>query len=171
MDYNGIVVLMLNFILEYKVTFNYLKNKLMKILMVSTEHNDKVMAVLAFKDLNVANSIDFISTIDELIDYLTIRTYAKINLPDLVLVDLDTNRIEVNQELLANAKEAGLNVITFSTHSYSNKNLYLNTMPEQPERQSYTDELDWILKEVCYGLQTKEGWQYSICPAVPAIPN
>ncbi len=143
----------------------------MKILMVTTDHNDKVLAVLAFKNLNAANSIDFVSTTDELMDYIAVRSSSKMEMPNLVLVDIQSNGRNVSRELRANSTLAGLNVITYSTQVFNKKSLHLEDVKEQDSNASRVEELDWILKEICSGLQTKDGWQYSIKPSLSSVMN
>jgi hypothetical protein len=141
----------------------------MKILMVSADHNDKVLAVLAFKNLNAANSIDFVSSVNELMDYIAARIERTLDLPNLVLVDLSKNESDATHAIRANSKLSNLRLITFSTQSISAKSMKMNDATEQPMYESKAEELDWILKEICNGLKTKDGWQYSIKPSLGIV--
>jgi hypothetical protein len=161
---------MLIFIVLYRLNWLYLiEYILMKILMVTADHNDKVLAVLAFKNLNAANSIDFVSSIDELMDYIAARTNSTLDLPNLILVGLNQRERDAAYEIRANLKLTGLHVITFSTRSINASHLRMNDATANTKSESNSEELDWILKEICNGLMTKDGWQYSIKPALSLV--
>jgi CheY-like chemotaxis protein len=141
---------------------NYL---IMKILMASADHENRALAVLAFKELNAANALDFVATIDELMDYLEIRANSKDELPDLLLMGLDMNERDAIREVKAHSKLSNIKVVTFSIHS-EHKNMHATNSEEKIFNTSSADELSWILKEICDGLVTKEGWRYSVGPSL-----
>jgi hypothetical protein len=125
----------------------------MKILMASTNNDDKAQVVLEFKKLNFAHVVDFVDTVDELHVYFTLRSDSKRELPNLLILDSSMEKSLKLTKLHSNLKE--LDVVLYTTHSTSTKNgITYRT----------SDELKWILQEICGGLARKQGWHYSIKP-------
>jgi len=138
----------------------------MKILMITTNHNDKVLAVLAFKELNAAISIDFVTTVKELIEYIDLRDTSIYDFPDLIVVGLDLDEWDVMRKVIANSKWANVKMVTFSTHSQRDVTYQQSAKTNTKGcGTSNLNELNWILKEICGVLMTKEGWQYSVGPS------
>lgn len=139
----------------------------MKILMTDDDSDDRLLALVAFKKLNVAHSIDFVTNGQELIDYLTTRLELNRELPDLILLDLNMPKKdgrEALQEIKSNPKLKHLDVIIFSTSdSEKDKKLTLGLGARKyivkPANQG---ELKQIFLQICNDLVTKPGWRYSI---------
>jgi CheY-like chemotaxis protein len=139
----------------------------MKILMTDDDSDDRMLAMLAFKSLNLAHSIDFVTNGVELLDYLENRLAANRELPDLILLDLNMplkDGREALKEIKENDKLKHLDVIIFSTSSSENDKR--NTM--RLGAKSYIvkppsqDDLVDIFKNLCEDLETKPGWRYVI---------
>src|SRR5450432_3981260 len=90
----------------------------MKILMTDDDSDDRLLALFAFKKLNVAHSMDFVANGQELIDYLVAKVDSNSELPDLILLDLNMPKKDGRvalKEIKANAKLKNLDIIIFST--------------------------------------------------------
>lgn len=139
----------------------------MKILMTDDDSDDRLLAMLAFKKLNAAHSIDFVNNGEELIEYLTSRLATNSELPDLILLDLNMpkkNGRETLKEIKANPKLKQLDTIIFSTSSLEvdkTDTLALGARRYivKPDRQ---DDLVEIFREICDDLVAKPGWHYFI---------
>jgi len=59
----------------------------MKILMVTSNYDDRILALLEFKKLNVAHSIDFVNNGYELGEYLKSKSICTSELPNLLLIN------------------------------------------------------------------------------------
>ena len=147
----------------------------MKILMTDDDSDDRLHALLAFKKLNAAHSMDFVANGQELIDYLTLRIDSSRELPDLILLDLNMPKMDGREALArikAHAKLKHLDVIIFSTSaSEKDKNYTMNLGArdyiEKPDNQK---ELIEIFRKICVELVAKPGWHYSIAhPAYKKI--
>ncbi len=137
----------------------------MKILMVDADSDNRLFAMFAFKDLNVAHSMDFVNNSAELTDYFTTRLRSNSELPDLVLIDSNLNendKIDSLIEIRSNPKLRHLKTIAFSI-STANRQSSLN-VNENGElvRSSKDDELVWIFKEIRDELVDSPGWEYLI---------
>ncbi|MEQ1585903.1 MAG: hypothetical protein ABL895_08505 [Cyclobacteriaceae bacterium] len=137
----------------------------MKILMVDNDSDNRLFALFAFKDLNVAHSMDFVSNSDELSDYFTRRLSSNSQLPDLVLIDSNLSKDDKLDSLISirsNPRLKHLKTIAFSI-STANRNSSLN-VNESGELVGFSkeDELVWIFKEIRDELVDKPGWEYLI---------
>jgi CheY-like chemotaxis protein len=140
----------------------------MKILMVDCDSNNRLLALFAFKDLNVANSMDFVGNDNELVQYFHTRLESNSKLPDLVLIDSNlkkSDEFDPIERIRSNPKLEHLNTIAFSIVSSAN-----GSSPDSKEKDDfagsdYQDELEWVLGEICDVLTTKSGWEYQIKPS------
>jgi two-component system, response regulator len=139
----------------------------MKILMTDDDSDDRLLALLAFKKLNAAHTMDFVTHGQELLDYLSSRVDSPRELPDLILLDLNMPRKdgrEALKEIKAHPKLKQLDVIIFST-SFSEKDkkyaldLGARDFIVKPSNQ---DDLTDILRNICDDLVEKPGWHYFI---------
>jgi len=137
----------------------------MKILMVDADSDNRLFALFAFKDLNVAHSMDFVSNSVELADYLVRRLKTDSELPDLVLIDSKLNendRINSLIEIRSNPRLRHLKTIVFSiATAKSNSSLNVNESG-QLIHSSKDEELVWIFKEIRDELVDSPGWEYLI---------
>jgi CheY-like chemotaxis protein len=137
----------------------------MKVLMVDADSDNRLFALFAFKDLNVAHSIDFVNDIAELSDYFVTRLQSNSELPDLVLMDSSlskSDKLDSLKEIRLNPKLRHLKIIAFSV-AFSNNNSTLNVNASgELAQSSKDDELVWIFKEICDELVDKPGWEYLI---------
>ena len=139
----------------------------MKILMTDDDSDDRLLALLAFKKLNVAHSIDFVNNGQELIDYLLSRLDSKRELPDLILLDLNMPRKDGRQalkEIKAHPKLNQLDTIIFST-SPSERDM--KDMLELGARKyivkpTKSEDLIEIFRLICDELTARPGWHYFI---------
>lgn len=139
----------------------------MKILMTDDDSDDRLLALVAFKRLNVAHSIDFVTNGQELLDYLKTRLGLNRELPDLVLLDLNMPKKdgrEALQEIKSHPRLKHLDVIIFSTsNSEKDKALTLALGARKYiVKPADQDELKDIFQQICNDLVTKPGWRYSI---------
>lgn len=138
----------------------------MKILMTDDDSDDRMFALLAFKKLNMAHSIDFVANGQELIDYLNARVRSEGELPDLILLDLfmpKKSGKEALQEIKSNSKLKHLDVIIFATIISEKDKRYLLNMGAKSLiiKPSNQDELTEIFKGMCNELISEPGWQYT----------
>ena len=140
----------------------------MKILMATEDYDDRIVALLEFKKLNAAHAVDFVTSGDELMEYLTSRADRKGELPDLLLLNSNIHR-KIGKDPLwtikANARFRQIDVVVFSTYSSLKEevsNWKDGVMPLS--KTSDPDELIWIFREICDCLMTKAGWHYQIRP-------
>jgi CheY-like chemotaxis protein len=139
----------------------------MKILMTDDDSDDRMLALFAFKKLNVAHSIDFVNNGEELLDYLNARLASQRELPDLILLDLNMPKKdgrEALREIKANAKLKDVDVIIFSTSNSEKDKKYTLDLGAKhyivkPTKQ---EDLIKIFKNICDELVVKPGWHYSI---------
>jgi CheY-like chemotaxis protein len=139
----------------------------MKILMTDDDSDDRLLALLEFKKLNAAHSIDFVTDGVELIEYLNARIAKNRELPDLILLDLNMPRKdgrEALREIKSNPKLKQLDIIIFSTStSEADKKYTLDLGAKsyivKPNNQ---EQLTEIFSKICEDLVEKPGWQYSI---------
>ena len=141
----------------------------MKILMTDDDYDDRLLALIAFKKLNAAHSIDFVTNGQELINYLTSRLDLKRELPDLILLDLNMplkDGREALQEIKSHPDLKHLDVIIFSTsNSEKDKNLTLGLGAlKYIIKPADHVELREVFMQICNDLITKPGWRYSIDP-------
>lgn len=141
--------------------------KCMKILMTDDDYDDRLLALVAFKELNGAHSIDFVTNGQELIDYLTTRLALKRELPDLILLDLNMpmkDGRETLQEIKGHPKLRHLDVIIFSTsNSQTDREFTLGLgAREYIVKPPDQDKLKDVFMQICDDLITKPGWRYAI---------
>lgn len=132
--------------------------------MVDADSDNRLFALFAFKDLNVAHSMDFINNSTELKKYFATRLKSNSELPDLVLIDSNLNendKIDSLIEIRSNPKLSHLKIIAFSI-STTNSNSSLNVNKSGELVQSKDDELVWIFKEIRDELVDSPGWEYLI---------
>lgn len=139
----------------------------MKILMTDDDYDDRMLALITFKKLNVAHSIDFVTNGQELIDYLKVRLNSNRELPDLILLDLNMPKKdgrEALEEIKKHPKLKHLDVIIFSTsNSQQDKKLTLGLGARKYiVKPASQDELKDVFIEICDDLITKPGWRYAI---------
>ena len=139
----------------------------MKILMTDDDSDDRLLALLAFKKLNAAHSIDFVTHGQELIDYLSSRVDSPRELPDLILLDLNMPKKDGRQalkEIKANPKLNQLDVIIFSTSNSEKDKKYALDLGARSfiVKPSNQDELTDIFRNICDDLVAKPGWHYFI---------
>lgn len=135
--------------------------------MTDDDSDDRMLAMLAFKSLNLAHSIDFVTNGVELLDYLNARLASNSELPDLILLDLNMplkDGREALMEIKANEKLQHLNVIIFSTSSSENDKRSTLRMGAKSYivKPSNQDDLVSIFKNLCNELETEPGWRYAI---------
>ena len=135
--------------------------------MTDDDSDDRMLAMLAFKSLNLAHSIDFVTNGVELLEYLEARLVLGRELPDLILLDLNMplkDGREALKEIKEHEKLKHLDVIIFSTSSSENDKKttldlgakhYIVKPPSQ-------DDLVLIFKNLCHELESKPGWRYTI---------
>jgi len=141
----------------------------MKILMASSDSDDRILALLEFKTLNVAHSIDFVSTGYELERYMNSKLNYLDEIPDLLLINsniIDKDGVNLLLKIKSNSKWSRLEVVVFSSHSNLRKMIMWKEGTRPEWRTTDPDELIWILREICGGLADKDGWQYHIKPPV-----
>ncbi|HWA34367.1 MAG TPA: response regulator [Cyclobacteriaceae bacterium] len=139
----------------------------MKILMADNDTDDRLLASIAFKKLNMAHSLDFVTDGQELMDYLYARLKNKRPLPDLVILDLNMPKKDGRvalKEIKSNEQLKHLDVIIFSTSTYERDMTYTLGLGAKSYIVKPTDynELIEVFRAMCDGLVTKPGWQYSI---------
>ena len=139
----------------------------MKILMTDDDSDDRLLALLAFKKLNAAHSIDFVNNGQELIDYLLSRLDSNRELPDLILLDLNMPRKDGRQalkEIKSHPKLKQLDTIIFST---SPSETDMKDMLELGARRyivkpTKQEDLIEIFRTICDDLVARHGWHYFI---------
>ena len=139
----------------------------MKILMTDDDSDDRLLALLAFKKLNAAHSIDFVADGEELINYLMVRVYSNRELPDLILLDLSMPKKDGKvalQEIKSNPKLKHLDIIIFSTSTSPRDKEYTLGLGAKSYivKPSNDDELTEIFRQICDDLVAKPGWHYAI---------
>jgi hypothetical protein len=141
----------------------------MKILLATSDYDDRILALLEFKKLNVAHSIDFVSDCNQLEEYLTAAQNRFNEIPNLLLVNsniLTKASVTFLTKIKSNDKWSQLEVVVFSSFSNLRKIMIRNEDLKAESRTTNPDELTWILREICDGLASRVGWQYHIKPAV-----
>jgi two-component system, response regulator len=146
----------------------------MKILMTDDDSDDRLLALLAFKKLNLAHSLDFVENGEELMEYLLVRVNSNRELPDLILLDLNMPKMDGREALRlikGNAKLSHLDIVIFSTSASEKDKLYSKDMGARKyiQKPSNRDELIWIFKRICEELEEKPGWRYSVAKS-PRAP-
>ena len=139
----------------------------MKILMTDDDSDDRLLALLEFKKLNAAHSVDFVTDGEELIEYLTSRVKTNRELPDLVLLDLNMPKMdgrEALKKIKSNPKLKQLDIIIFSTSTSEKDKKYTLGLGAKSYivKPSNQDELSAIFRKICDDLVEKPGWHYSI---------
>lgn len=139
----------------------------MKILMTDDDSDDRLLALLAFKKLNAAHSIDFVTNGEELIDYLNVRVNSGSELPDLILLDLNMPKMDGREALkliMADPKLKQLEILILSTSTSEKDKQYVLSLGARgyiikPTNQT---ELIEIFRKICDDLAAKPGWHYFI---------
>lgn len=137
----------------------------MKILMVDEDSDNRLFALFAFKELNVAHSIDFVNNIEELSVYFSARPNSNDELPDLVLIDSKLRKSDTMDSLVkirSNPKMRALKIIAYSVALKNNNSILNVDASGELVESSQDDELVWIFKEICDELVDKPGWEYLI---------
>jgi CheY-like chemotaxis protein len=145
----------------------------MKILMADNDTDDRLLSSIAFKKLNMAHSLDFVTDGQELMDYLYARLKNKRPLPDLVILDLNMPKKDGRvalKEIKSHEQLKHLDVIIFSTSTYERDMEYTLGLGAKSYIVKPTDynQLIEVFRAMCDGLVTKPGWQYSIQPRATA---
>jgi len=141
----------------------------MKILMATSEYDDRILALLEFKKLNVAHSIDFVSTSAELGEYLNSKLNRLGEIPDLSLINsniLTRDGVDPLLMIKSNPEWSSMQVVVFSTFSNLRKVIMWKEGTIPGSRTTDPDELTWVLRRICEGLAGREGWQYHIKPTL-----
>jgi len=139
----------------------------MKILMTDDDSDDRLLALLEFKKLNAAHSVDFVTDGVELLEYLTSRVEKKLELPDLILLDLNMPRMdgrEALKEIKSHPQLKQLDIIIFSTSTSEKDKKYTLDLGAKSfiVKPTDQDELTAIFSKICEDLVAKPGWRYSI---------
>ncbi|MFY9307419.1 MAG: response regulator [Bacteroidia bacterium] len=91
-----------------------------KIIIADDDPDDRNLASIAFKELNMMHSVDFVTDGQELIDSLKNKINLSHSLPDVILLDLNMPRKDGRlalKEIKANPELCHLNIVVFSTSS------------------------------------------------------
>lgn len=91
-----------------------------KIIIADDDPDDRNLASIAFKELNMGHSIDFVTDGQELLDYLTTKVNSNHTLPDVILLDLNMPKKDGRvalKEIKAHPDLKHLNIVVFSTSS------------------------------------------------------
>lgn len=92
----------------------------MKILIADNDHDGRVLASIAFKELKLGHDIDFVSNSQELIEYLQSGINLNAELPNLILLGMNMpgkdGRVAL-KEIKSNPQLKHLDIIIFSTSS------------------------------------------------------
>lgn len=139
----------------------------MKILMTDDDSDDRLLALLAFKKLNAAHSIDFVTNGEELIEYLNVRVNSGSELPDLILLDLNMPKMDGREALkivMADPKLRQLDILILSTSTSEKDKQYILGLGARgyiikPTNQT---ELIEIFRKICDDVEAKPGWHYFI---------
>jgi len=139
----------------------------MKILMTDDDSDDRLLALFAFKKLNAAHSVDFVTNGLELIGYLNSRLGANSELPDLVLLDLNMPKMdgrEALKQIKANPKFDGLEIIIFSTSASEKDKAFVLSQGVTSYIVKPTNHLELIeiFRKICEDLVARPGWHYAI---------
>ena|SRR6478736_3654473 len=138
----------------------------MKILMTDDDSDDRMMALFAFKKLNAAHSLDFVTNGQELIDYLNLRINSGGELPDLILLDLNMPKKDGREALAEIKSDPRLNkldIIIFSTSSSQKDRDYTLGLGARKFiiKPTGQNELVKLFREICEELSIRPGWRYS----------
>lgn len=139
----------------------------MKILMTDDDSDDRLLALLAFKKLNLAHSLDFVENGEDLMEYLLSRANSDRELPDLILLDLNMPKMDGREALRlikSNPKLAHLDIIIYSTSASEIDKKYSEDLGAKRyiTKPSNQNELNWIFKSICDELGEKPGWRYTV---------
>jgi CheY-like chemotaxis protein len=139
----------------------------MKILMTDDDSEDKLLALFAFKKLNAAHLIDFVSNGIELIEYLTTRLNSHDELPDLIILDLNMPKMdgrEALKEIKANASLKHLKIIILTTSSSERDKKFTHDLGVKDFiiKPTNHNALIELFRDICDDLVGKPGWEYSI---------
>lgn len=91
-----------------------------KIIIADDDPDDRNLASIAFKELNMMHSVDFVTDGQELIDCLTTKVNSSHSLPDVILLDLNMPRKDGRlalKEIKSHPDLQHLNIVVFSTSS------------------------------------------------------
>jgi CheY-like chemotaxis protein len=147
---------------------------MMKVLMVDDDSDDRLLALVAFKELNMAHSIDFVLDGEELMDYLHSRVENNAELPDLVLLDLNMSRKDGRvalKEIKSDPRLKHLDIIIFSTSTSDKDKQYAMELGAKKyivKPDEYNELLE-VFSSICEDLVEKPGWRYSTRRLSPTI--
>ncbi len=107
------------------------KNKVLRILIVDDDVDDRQLIGLAFKEAEVGHLIDFVKNGEELMIYLrqSFSTEKNHQLPDLILLDLNMPRKDGRvalKEIRSDADLEKLNIIILSTTISNEDHKYIS---------------------------------------------
>ncbi len=91
-----------------------------RIIIADDDPDDRNLASIAFKELNMIHSVDFVTDGQELIDFLNTKVGSNHSLPDVILLDLNMPRKDGRvalKEIKAHPELRHLNIVVFSTSS------------------------------------------------------
>lgn len=91
-----------------------------KIIIADDDPDDRNLASIAFKELNMMHSVDFVTDGQELIDSLTTKINSNHTLPDVILLDLNMPKKDGRvalKEIKSHPELKHLNIVVFSTSS------------------------------------------------------
>lgn len=146
----------------------------MKILMVDDDSDDRLLALVAFKELNMAHSIDFVLDGEELMEYLHSKIETKSELPDLVLLDLNMSKKDGRvalKEIKTDPRLKHLEIIIFSTSTSEKDKKYAMEQGAKKyivKPHEYNELLE-VFSSICEDLVEKPGWRYSTRRQDPTI--
>lgn len=131
-----------------------MKNTHKKIVIADDDPDDRNLASIVFKELNLIHIVDFVTDGQELIDSLTKKVNSKSALPDVVLLDLNMPKKDGRtalKEIKSNPNLQHLNVIIFSTSSSDEDIKYTLALGAKNyiiKPSGYT-ELVTVFKSIC----------------------
>lgn len=131
-----------------------MKNIHKKIVIADDDPDDRNLASIVFKELNLIHIVDFVTDGQELIDSLTKKVNSKSALPDVVLLDLNMPKKDGRtalKEIKSNPGLQHLNVIIFSTSSSDEDKKYTLALGaiNYIIKPSGYNELVSVFKSIC----------------------
>jgi CheY-like chemotaxis protein len=125
-----------------------------KILIADDDPDDRNLASIAFRELKMIHSVDFVTDGQELIDCLTRKVNSNSSLPDVILLDLNMPRKDGRialKEIKSHPELNHLNVVVFSTSSSQEDIQHMKTLGARNYiiKPSGYLELVAIFKSIC----------------------